>query len=850
MPSVLLQLLPTLAVRFLSVSASSISLDLGWRFKLGNIAAELLSCEPGAVNAWDEDVSLDGMTCPGWPRLGVGDGWKTEEECALYCCSEPSCRGYLYTPTEPGSNSYATCLIGDTPAASSCHTSGLTSLSTKGRTRASVPATIPQPGSSGPIAVDFDDSAWRLVDVPHDFVVESNPTPGDLTKPPEFRQEGVQHDWSHGYRPKNISWYRKHLSVSDRLMGKVVWLQFDGAFRASDVWLNGKLLGHHSSGYTGFHYRADQVLRSDGDNVIAVRIDPRANEGWWYEGGTSLTRITAGTTQTLHQEVTLPSATLWDAELAPALYTLLTELVSGDGQAVLHDSSRETRFGIRKMEFDPDAGLILNDRSIKVRGMCNHHDFAGVGAALPDGLNRFRLELMRDWGVNAWRMSHNPPAPELLDMTDELGVLVLDEIRHFGDLELWRTEARETVLRDRNHPSIMMYSLCNEWGCQPAQDDDQLVLATGIAFRSIIKQLDPSRALTSAWDWHAPNITDAWATNVTDVFGINYNDNKFDGMHAKHPHLPIISTENCNAKTDRTWVANASEAIIALDSRDNWPGVSGCWGNVRDRSFVMGSFTWTGFDYRGEEVPTVWPSTNSHFGMIDLAGFPKDQAYWWRAQFLPDEPLAHLTAVVVDDTHADVTVYTTGDAVELLVNGVLAARLPGLSVYGRAFFPQVAASIAPGTNFTAVAYRDAVRWAVQSLVMASRAAALRLHLDWPRADSSLVADGQDVALLAASIVDEEGRLVRSPHKSGHLLHFAVVEGDATVIGTGNGDPSDEFDATGGSCREWSGYARAILRMGMAAGQVRVVVTADGLTQGSLTFHTGKVSSEESQTLLV
>ena len=433
--------------------SDSVSLDRGWRFRLGNFAGEKMSCEPGAVNQWDG--SLEGWVCPTWPRKGFGDAWRTETECALYCCAEPSCVGYLYNATAPNTcgrpdGCTPSCLIGE--SLDQCYKPTVGGF-TGGMKRSTTPAAIPIPPAGGPHAAEFDDSEWRQVDAPHDFIIEQNPDPGPPGLP-HFRQRGVQHDWSHGYRPKNISWYRRSFSLEQNLLDKAIWLEFDGVFRASDVWVNGIHLGHHSSGYTGFRYQLRQLKAK---NVVAVRVDPRANEGWWYEGGgllrhvrlvfaemthiapsggvfveslvtgaidrsstppvadaslvvsTQVATFAAGTTNcnvrstisssngtivwsstsasvavsagadvTVRQTAELPRCELWDAELAPTLYTLRTELVVSDinasddswlrdglGQVVLTASSRQTTFGVRKMDFDARRGLVLNNLPVK-----------------------------------------------------------------------------------------------------------------------------------------------------------------------------------------------------------------------------------------------------------------------------------------------------------------------------------------------------------------------------------------------------------------------------------------------------------------------------------------------------
>jgi beta-galactosidase len=225
-------------------------------------------------------------------------------------------------------------------------------------------------------------------------------------------------------------------------------------------------------------------------------------------------------------------------------------------------------------------------------------------------------------------MSHNPPAPELLDMTDAMGMIVWDEFRHFGNYSTWHVEARETLLRDRNHPSVFFWSLCNEWGCTPSYDPN-LTMANALTFKSIVRHADPTRPVTGAWDWaDVPDVgalTTRWANEVVDVFGMNYHAQYYQDVHAEFPNISVIGSETCWGESDRTWgPPNESAAILA--QRDVWPLMSDCRNHSDNTSFLMGTFIWTGFDYRGEETPTVWPSTNSHYGMLDLCGFPKDSA--------------------------------------------------------------------------------------------------------------------------------------------------------------------------------------------------------------------------------
>jgi hypothetical protein len=562
------------------------------------------------------------------------------------------------------------------------------------------PGHIPPPPKNGPQIPSYNDKDWENVTLPHDYVVLQEPSPND--------------DWSHGYKPRNISWYRKKITLDATWREKSVWLEFDGVYRSSDMWLNGIFLGHHLSGYTSFRYRIDNFpgVNFGGTNVLSVRLDPRGREGWWYEGAgiyrhtyvvvtdpvhvapwgvyvpsevvgavttnaqgrfaDSVVRIytnvsnasphpaqayvfskifnpdgipiwtgksetlelNSGTSATVFQQSLVRNAALWDIE-KPYLYKLVSTVVlAHNGQEV---DSVNTTFGMRKATFSPNSGFFLNGRSVKVTGMCNHQDFAGVGVAVPNRVNRFRVETLQKYGVNAWRMSHNPPNPELLDATDELGMLVWDENRFFGDFPTWYQDLADMILRDRNHPSIVWWSLCNEWGCQ--QLDQDVTIAIGVRFREIVKSLDLTRPISGAWNGDMTTGI-RWATNVCDIMGINYNYGSFDPFHNNLPDVPLISSESCSCTSDRTFFSNSSESI--LGPYNAWTCIRDCWKPIATRNFVMGSFDWTGFDYRGEESPTRWPAINSHFGALDLSGFPKDDIFYLQAWFQPAKPIVHL----------------------------------------------------------------------------------------------------------------------------------------------------------------------------------------------------------------
>jgi beta-galactosidase/beta-glucuronidase len=495
---------------------TSYNFDFGWKFHLGNVNQPDSALCPDS--GWSK--KLDGMYCPGWAHQAAYQ--LTMDECRLYCCGDPVCAGYLSRGNW--------CVIG--ADISGCFVGNSTQkppheTGWQGQAR-STPAAVPQPASNGPQSAAFDDLSWDNITVPHDYVISTDPS-ADAEK-------------NHGYRFKNISWYRKTFELPASTKGQVLYLEFDGVYRSSDMWLNGEFLGHHSSGYTSFRYRIDNVtsFKQTGANVLSVRTDPRANEGWWYEGGglyrhvrvvavspthvkpwgvyvpsnvvgrvsrpsdSTLDGLLNGTAGAMTADATVdvftdvvnldsssasftvtstissPTAILWTASTAPSQIPANGEHTSAQqtgtlSRVPLWDISRpvlltlntvvkvggtvvdtiNTTFGVRKTVFDKDTGFYLNDNPVKVKGMCNHQDFAGVGTAIPDSISDYRVRRLQSVGANAWRMSHNPPAPELLDATDRLGFMVWDENRMFGDFPTWYDDQRDMILRDRNHPSII-----------------------------------------------------------------------------------------------------------------------------------------------------------------------------------------------------------------------------------------------------------------------------------------------------------------------------------------------------------------------------------------------------------
>ncbi len=505
----------------------------------------------------------------------------------------------------------------------------------------------------GAAAENFDDRGWRVLDIPHDWCVEL-----------PFDSLG---SYSHGYKaigrsfPQNsVGWYRKKFSIPESDLGKRIFVEFDGVFRNSIVWVNGFYLGTEHSGYVGFSYDISDYLNYGGDNVIAVRVDATMEEGWFYEGagiyrhvwltkvsplhitkdGTFVTTDLVGeaaviTTRTSVKNESLKNAVfnieesivdpsgkpiasgfrknlllkagdqgeyvsrfntaephVWSIE-TPCLHTLRTVLRSG-GTVV---DSYETSFGIRTVRFDPNEGFFLNGKHLKIKGTADHQDHAGVGIAIPGALQEYRIRQLKEMGSNAIRTAHNPPSPELLDACDRLGMLVLDENRLMGVNQEHFECLERFMKRDRNHPSVVLWSLGNEeWGIESNIKGARV----GATIQAFAQRFDSSRAFTTA-------ISGGWDNGtgmVMQVMGYNYIlQGDIDEHHKKFPWQSGIGTEEGNTGGTRgIYVSNDAAAHMAPRSREN-DGTEVGWKFYAARPFLSGLFYWTGFDYRGEMTP-------------------------------------------------------------------------------------------------------------------------------------------------------------------------------------------------------------------------------------------------------
>jgi beta-galactosidase len=694
----------------------------------------------------------------------------------------------------------------------------------------------------------LSDANWRKVQLPHDFMVEGG-----------FDPNG---DSGHGFRPKGVGWYRKTLTAPANPNGHI-WLEFDGIYRDSKVWLNGTLLGEHQSGYTSFYYDVTPYIKSDGPNELVVRADDRADEGWWYEGGgiyrhvwlstvppvhvdhwgtfvttpvvandsaqvqietdvrneaagsvtvdvestilngtatvsdsTGSVSVPAGGVAPLTQTAQITNPRLWSPD-SPHMYMLRTVIKQGSQVIDTYD----TPFGVRSIKFDADKGLLLNGVPVKIKGTANHQDFAGVGVGLTDNLNRYRIEILKSMGCNGYRSAHNPPTPEMLDACDNLGVMVVDENRHadntwdpktndkapHGDM----TEVDSLIKRDRNHPSVIIWSLCNEeWSIQFGQAGLDMVQA----INNHVKQLDPTRPTTlaeggDAWDGGSPNLRDA-----VDIAGANYGMGKYDDYHKNYPNKPLIATEFASFVSTRGIYADDSTHGYQTSYPDVRPGSFSwitpsdmAWQAIATRPFVAGGFIWTGFEYRGEPTPWQWPYTwpdvNGGWGQMDLCGFPKDAFYYFKAVWGPqDKPVVHIFPHWNWAGHEGqpmrVCVYTNADSVQLYLNGapIGAAKPVPAFLHAEWTVPyKPGVLIAKGFKNGAPFGSDQVQ-----TTGAATGIAIRQPAD------AVKADIEDIVPVEVDLIDNHGLVVPD---SNLRVRFSV-SGAGTVVGADNGNPSD------------------------------------------------------------
>lgn len=780
----------------------------------------------------------------------------------------------------------------------------------------------------------YDDAKWRILDLPHDWSIEAdfslkNPaTPGG------------------GALPGGIGWYRKDFVVDKFDEGKNVYIDFDGIYWNSKVWINGHLLGERPNGYISFRYDLTPYIKVGERNVIAVRVDnSKQPNSRWYSGSGIYRNVRLVTTNDLHVDlwgtyVTTPTVTKDNAEIKietniknssdlSQTFELYSILIDKDGKEIaginnsesvgigenisMNQSLKvsnpilwsidnpylykivtrieqngklvdeyETPLGIRYFSFDPNKGFFLNGESVKIKGVCNHHDLGFLGAAVNTRAIERQLEILKEMGCNGIRTSHNPPAPELLDLCDKMGFIVMDEA-----FDMWRKkkspydysqyfpewherDLTDLILRDRNHPSIFMWSIGNEileqWShinadtldLQQAnmvlnfantlnkKDIDAKELHVNslltIKLADIAKKLDPTRPITTGNNETEPS-NHIFRSGAMDIIGFNYHENNWVNFHEKFPNQKLIITESTSGLMSRGYYEMPSDSMNIWPERWDKPferpvhhcsSYDNChvpWGSthedtwrlVKNYDHISGVYLWTGFDYLGEPTPFWWPSRSSYFGVIDLAGFPKDIYYMYQSEWTNKDVL-HIFPHWnwKEGQTVDIWAYfNNADEVELFLNGLsLGKKAKEKDVYH--VFWRV--PFQKGT-LKAVSYKDGKEVLTREVKTTGDPISIKLTAD----RQTIKADGKDLSFITVEALDAEGNPVPV---ADNLINF-TIEGDGFIAGTDNGDPTDPNSLKKPSRKLFSGKALAVVQSHKKAGKIILKATSSNLKQASI-----------------
>jgi len=759
---------------------------------------------------------------------------------------------------------------------------------------------------------EFNDSAWRKLDLPHDWSIEgefdvNNPaTPGG------------------GALPGGMAWYRKTFILPSSLKDKIVFIDFDGIYRNSEIWINGQFLGKRPNGYISFRYDLTPYLNYGmKSNTIAIKVDnSQQPNSRWYSGSGIYRNVWLVTASKVHVDhwgtyVTTPvvnndSATVLitskikNGGLQPVTLEIKTLLYDGDSNLVAGSSATlelsagitgesseklvvshprlwsvtqpnlygvvtqifingqmvdeyNTPLGIRYYTFDAEKGFFLNGKPMKIYGVCNHHDLGALGSAINTRAIERQLEMLKEMGCNGIRTSHNPPAPELLDLCDRMGFLVIDEafdmwkrpknkFDYHLDWDKWHTrDLQDQVLRDRNHPSVIIWSIGNEVPEQsfhpegPHSPADSSGIAIARELAGIVRSLDPSRPITFGADQVDGESNAVIQSGAIDIIGYNYRHHYWKDVHTKWAYKPFIATESASAFESRSDYTMPSDVIrragtgnqnlntdFTASSYDNYSAV---WASTHEESlkeffklgFMAGTFVWTGWDYLGEPTPYSWPARSSYFGIIDLAGFPKDAYYLYQSVWT-DKPVLHIlphwnwTKGKVVDIWA---YYNNADEVELYLNGkslgIRKKKGEDLHVMWRTIFE-------PGT-LRAVSRKDGQIVLTAEVRTAGEPAKIVLTAD----RNTLKKDGRDLSFITVKITDEQGNLVPD---ANNLVKFSIT-GEGAIAGVDNGFQASHDPFRADYRKAYNGLCLVIIRSSDSSGRVKLTAASEGLSPSTI-----------------
>jgi beta-galactosidase len=786
------------------------------------------------------------------------------------------------------------------------------------------------PGSDFPfVQASFDDSGWKVVDLPHDWAI----------KGPFQEGRNAEVSGGMGRLPVNgVAWYRKKLDITESDKDKSIFLDVDGAMSYAIVWFNGHLVGGWPYGYNSWRLDLTPFIIPGGENQLAIRIDNPPNSARWYPGagiyqnvwivktdlvhigqwgtfvktsevsaesavvdleveidndsekdasvevstqiyaldsefritgkavaGISGLKVDIGASESskVNGSVTLTKPKLWGPppNQDPNLYVAVTTLFM-DGKEV---DSYETQFGIRTLVFDPEKGIIVNGEHIPIRGVNQHHDLGALGAAFNIRAAGRQLEILKEMGCNSIRTSHNPPAPELLELTDRMGFLVMDEIfdvweRNKTPLDFhlifpdwYEQDTRAFIRRDRNHPSVIIWSFGNEVGEQYTGEEGA---ALAKKLNDIVKNEDPTRPATTSMNYSKPDMP---FSEVADIISLNYQGEGirdapayanlrgirtsplYKNFHEKFPDRVILSSETASALSSRgTYLFPVFEGISAPasdgsggDPKNQYVSAyelyTSPFGASPDKVFaaldenpyVAGEFVWTGWDYLGEPTP-YYVARSSYSGIIDLAGLKKDRFYLYQSHWRPDLPVVHiLPHWNWPDRVGEITpvhVFTSGDEAELFLNGrSLGIKQKGQYEY-RLRWDEV--KYEPG-ELRVVAFKNGKKWAEETVKTTGEPYKLEAKTD----RNTIKSDGKDLAFITIRIVDNKGLTVPM---SDNIVEFSVA-GPGKIVATDNGDPTNMVPFPLHERKAFNGMVLAIVQSNAGkTGTITVSAKSPGL----------------------
>ncbi len=721
-------------------------------------------------------------------------------------------------------------------------------------------------GRLGAASPDYDKSSWETVDLPHDFAVAN-----------EFDE---RYGPATGYKKRGKAYYSKRFKLDEADRGKQILIEFEGVTGECIVYLNGSVIGRNFSGYNSFALDAtDMALYGDSVNDLVVYVNADLIEGWWYEGagiyrhvnlykkrlthfehngiflepvktdastwtvyahvsveniassdavceidirlydeagnvigncGGSV-RVFPGCTEKCEMSFLTYSPKLWDID-DPNMYRAAAELKMNG--AVI--DAEEINIGFRTIAIDADKGFFLNGRQVKLLGVCNHQDHAGIGVAVPDDVNEYRIKLLKEMGANAYRAAHGMASKAVIDACDKYGMLVMDENRQYNTAATdGLKQIRDLVMRDRNHPSVVMYSLYNEEPLQGSFTGRKLAER----LRNEVEKYDGTRFTVGANNNGLLSTEGAY--DVCDFTGINYQTHMYDEFHSKFPRLPVTGSENCSAFMTRgCYKTDYDKNVIDMFDSEAAPWGSTYrdgWKQIRDRENIAGYFVWTGFDYRGEPTPFAYPSISTQFGIMDTCGFRKS-AYYLNKSYWSGEPVVHIVSHwnYSEGEAVKLRIFSNCRELEILVNG----KILGTVTVDDENYAEFDTVFEAG-RLTA---RSADGKAEDNVYTCGGVASLEISSGMETAHEN------DAVCVNVRALDKDGHFV---YNADNAVYFSVSGG--SVIGVGNGNPNSHEADKADHRKLFAGCAQAVIEPDAGVKEMTVTASAGSGISSEITI---------------